>query len=89
MDKNSFNPIFIALGWERLFANSSTFVYKDSMGITRWVISCGGFDNDKVLIMIKCVHDHYVNLWEDSECHFYGWLKDEEDLKKVMEFLEI
>ena len=48
------------------------------------------FDEDVYQAMINVVDencDH--NEWENSECHFYGFLKTKQDLHTIMRFLEI
>lgn len=50
-----------------------------------------GFEEDKgQLVTINCVPEETAfNEWENSDCHFFGWIKTKEDLRRVMGFVGV
>jgi len=57
---------------------------------SKWIMAFCSYDEDSYQAMIKILDedcDH--NEWENSECHFYGFIKTKEDLRTVMRFLGI
>jgi len=56
----------------------------------KWIMAFCLFRDGSYQAMINAVDencDH--NEWENSECHFYGFIKTKEDLRTVMRFLGI
>jgi hypothetical protein len=96
----TYNDI-IELGWNDRHPNSDrpknlicnkTFVFPSEEGYDYYIMGIYKYsdDEDIYLTQIKCVPestDH--NEWENSECHFYGYLQTKEELKVVMRQLEI
>lgn len=66
-----------------------SFSLTDEVG-NIWIMAFFLFEDDLYQAMIRLVDekcDH--NEWENSECHFYGFLKTKEDLTMIMRFVDI
>lgn len=82
----------IELGWNPRHKNDKTTFWMIDEVQNKWLMSvvfnmdCDGFDQVGINVVDEnCDH----NEWENSECHFYGFIKTKEDLNTVMRFLEI
>lgn len=89
----------ISLGWEDRWPGKKpkkemkSFVFH-SPGYDYHIMSvCFDMEEDNGIydhIMINCVPENTKkNEWENSECHFYGYVKTKEELSLVMQFVGI
>jgi len=82
----------ISLGWKDRDNDPShnTFVF-EAEGFDYHIMSIHfNYQDDFDLVMIKCVPEKTThNIWENSECHFYGQLKTKQELYLVMQLVGV
>lgn len=84
----------IELGWinrhKKTKQSLQTFFYKTEYG-GKWIMAIFKPETNGLhQTTIKFVDDEVNhNEWENSECHFYGYLKTKEDLIMIMRFVGI
>jgi len=91
----------LALGWNDRHPNSNrpkdlilnnTFVFPSEEGFDYHIMGIYKYseDEDLFVLHIKSVpEDTQSNEWENSECHFYGFIRSAIDLQMVMQMIEV